>query len=95
MECLTLVFEQHLGVSDPCFNAWEDMVSFFVSGLCPKISKAIWTNVIGWKAKSVSEIMDIADHYSSSFKQKKEEKETKRMALQLHALENSPLLSET
>lgn len=41
MECLMLAFEQHSGVKDPCTNAREGMVSFFVDGLHPKISEAI------------------------------------------------------
>lgn len=90
MECLTLAFEQHSGMQDPRTNAKEGMVSFFVDGLRPKVSEAIQSNVIGWEAKTLLEIVSIV---ATSLKQKWEEKKTRLMALQLHAFENLPALS--
>lgn len=68
------------------------MVSFFVHGLHPKVSETIQTNVIGWEAKTLFEIVSIADHYAISLKQKWEEK-TRLMAFQLHTFENLSALS--
>lgn len=88
LDRLTKVFEQHSGIANPAENAREAVGAAFVQGLLPKVQQPLRTICIGWQTKPLSELVTVANHCTACIEQKKENTETKLMALQLQTYQN-------